>query len=170
MKMKKGRPGVIPSEIVARADNYRQIFWKTRLDPKKKEWVRDRPEEWAEQLLRATTEDNVRSALEVGSSAAQNEFKALVPLILSVLRSRTFPKRKAAQCDFLADSLAGHGLVTPRRSRDICGAERAKERTRSPHKIIRREFYVECSCGYKGPARNDACRKCGARISYPMLP
>src|SRR5437867_6072956 len=72
----------------------------------------------------------------------------------------------AVQINFLADSLAGTGIVSPRRSRDICAAERAKEKR--THRIIRFEFYVECSCGYKGPSENHACRKCGATISFPL--
>jgi len=52
----------------------------------------------------------------------------------------------------------------PRTSRDICGEARAQERAKSPHKIIRKESYVECSCGYQGPALNGAGRKCGAEI------
>jgi hypothetical protein len=49
--------------------------------------------------------------------------------------------------------------VTPRRSREICAEERAKIR----HVIVRREYYIECSCGYEGPARDGACRNCGTR-------
>ncbi len=52
------------------------------------------------------------------------------------------PLRREAQINFLADSLAGRGLVSPRRSRDICAQERATEKRR--HRIIRQEFYVEC--------------------------
>jgi hypothetical protein len=29
------------------------------------------------------------------------------------------------------------------------------------HVIVRREYYIECSCGYKGPALDGACRDCG---------
>lgn len=72
------------------------------------------------------------------------------------LHDPRFPKRQQARINFLADSLAGLGRVTPRSSRDICARERAKERAKSRHKIIRYEFYVECSCGYKGPARDNA--------------
>ncbi len=54
----------------------------------------------------------------------------------------------------------------PCTSRDICARERASERKKSPYKIVRHEYYVECSCGYKGPAHDNACRKCGAEIDF----
>jgi hypothetical protein len=90
---------------------------------------------------------------------------ALALLVLSVLRDPKFPKRKReARINFLADSLAGLGRVTARRSRDICEQERAK--ARRAHYIIRYEFFVECSCGYKGQSRNHACPKCRAEIVF----
>jgi hypothetical protein len=73
-----------------------------------------------------------------------------------------FPKRARAQINFLADSIAALGKVTPRRSRDICMLERMK--AKRAHHIVRYEYYVECSCGYEGPAKDRACRKCGATI------
>lgn len=167
----RGRPGVRHSEIVGRAMNYRGLFWSHRLDGRKKEnkeWVRDKPYTWAMALVAAKTTDEVSHALESASSYARNEFKPLIPLILEVLQERAFPKTQKAQFDFLADSLAAYGRVSPRRSRDICGEERAKAHTKPPYKIIRKEFYVECSCGYKGPALDDACRKCGAQIAISL--
>ncbi len=88
------------------------------------------------------------------------------PLILKVLKERTFPKRRKAQINFVADSVAGLGLVSARRSRDICVEDRA--RARRAHHIIRYEFYVECSCGYKGHSIDHACRKCGAPITESL--
>ena len=98
----------------------------------------------------------------------REQFARIPSLILKTIRDSKFPKRRNAQINFLADSLAAWGAVSPRRSRDICGNERAKERAKSPHRIIRKEFYVECSCGYKGPARDNACRKCGATIPMEL--
>jgi hypothetical protein len=144
------------------------MFWTYCLNQKKKKWVREKPQEWVEELLKARTEDDLTQVLDSAPSEAQNEFNALIPLILSVSRAKTFPKRRTAQVDYLADSLAGRGRVTPRRARDICSRERSRARARSRRRIIRKEFYVECSCGYKGPARDDACRTCGAEI--PRLP
>ena len=53
-----------------------------------------------------------------------------------------------AQIQFLGDSLEAQGKVTPRRSCEICASERNKVK----HVIVRKEYYIECSCGYKGPA------------------
>lgn len=152
------------AEIHARARNYRRLFWEQRLDKKKGKLVRDRPYGWAEQIVAATSEDELCQAIEAGPSYVQGQFGGSVPLILSVLREKTFPKTMPAQLDYLADSLAGMGQVSPRSSRDICGRERARERAKSPHRIIRKEFYIECTCGYRGPALNNACRRCRAEI------
>jgi len=69
-----------------------------------------------------------------------------------------FPRvRVKSQIHFLADSLGAEGVVTFRRSREICAIERKKVR----HKIVRREFYIECTCSYTGPTFNRACPDCG---------
>jgi hypothetical protein len=152
-KRGRGRPYKIrASEVSGRAYNYRLIFNQT--------W-----DGLGEQLLKAKTEEEVLQAFE--RTSYKNEFAALASLILEVLRDQDFPKRdKEARINFLADSLAARGIVTPRTSRDICARERARERGKSAHRILRHEFYVECSCEYKGPARNNACRKCGAEIDF----
>jgi hypothetical protein len=113
--------------------------------------------------------EDVTKAFETHAQPyAQNFVPGLASYILEVIQEPRFPKRPKAQVHFLADSLAGRPSVGARRSRDICAEERAKEGAKSPYKILRTEFYVECSCGYKGPAQNNACRKCGAAIS--LLP
>ena len=152
-KRGRGRPYKIrASEVFGRTYNYHLIFSQI--------W-----EFAGEQLVRATTEEEINKALE--KTSQRQEFVQIIPLILKVLRDPGFPKRdKKARINFLADSLAARGAVTPRTSRDICARERAKERKRSTHRILRREFYIECSCGYKGPARDNACRKCGAEIDF----
>jgi hypothetical protein len=156
-KRRRGRPPKIrPSEVVGRAQNYRMML--TKVWPK----LRD-------PLLAtgAVTEEDVTKAFEtLAQPYARNFVPGLASYILEVIHERKFPTRPKAQVHFLADSLAGRPNVGPRRSRDICAEERSKESVKSPHKILRKEFYVECSCGYKGPARNDACRKCGAAISF----
>jgi hypothetical protein len=151
VKRSRGRPYKIrASEVSGRAYNYRLIFSQT--------W-----EVLGEHLLRAATEDEVLRAL--GRTAHKNEFEHIALLILRVLHDPEFPKRdKEARINFLADSLAARGVVTPRTSRDICARERARDRHKSKHRILCHEFYIECSCGYKGPARDNACRKCGAEI------
>lgn len=154
-KRGRGRPYKIrASEVVGRAYNYRIIFGQI--------W-----DKLKEPLLKATTEEEVLGAFE--QTTYKQEFAPMGSLILSVLREPEFPKRdRQARIGFLADSLAARGVVTPRSSRDICTRERARERRKSTHKILRHEFYIECSCGYKGPARDSACRKCGAKIGFSL--
>jgi hypothetical protein len=119
-----------------------------------------------ESLLAAQTAADVLKALDLAGQYWRNELgSGTIPaLILAILRDSKFPKkRKQQQINFLADSLAAWGSVSPRRSRDICEEERRKEK--KAHHIVRHEYYIECSCGYEGPAKNNACRKCGAEIS-----
>jgi hypothetical protein len=154
-KRGKGRPAKIErSWVIGRAENNRAMLAQT--------WP-----ELAGPLLEAKTEDQVTDAFERHCQAYSGEFVPRLRLdILSLIRSPGFPKRPKAQIGFLADSLAGRPAIAARTSRDICLKERAKQRAKSPHKIVRTEFYVECSCGYKGPARDNACRNCGAEISF----
>jgi hypothetical protein len=152
-KRGRGRPGVRASEISGRAYNYHLIFSQI--------W-----DVVGGSLLAANTKEDVIRALE--PTPYKDEFGRIAPLVLQVLHNPKFPKRREAQINFLGDSLAARGMVSPRRSRDICEQERALERAKSRYKIIRKEFYIECSCGYKGPARDDACRKCGAEIPLTM--
>jgi len=120
-------------------------------------------------LLASDTKEQVNAAFE---NYAQPYTRNFVPGsasdILALIHDPHFPKRAKAQIGFLADSLPGRPEITARRSRDICAEERAIERAKSPHKILRSEFYVECECGYKGPARDNACRKCGAEIPLSL--
>ena len=152
-KRGRGRPQRIPrSWVIGRADNYRNNLaqvWPKLRDP----------------LLAAQTEEQIIAAFENHGQPYAGDFvPRLAPDILALIRDPSFPKRPKAQIGFLADSLAGRPNVQFRTSRDICVKERAKQRAKSPHKIIRKEFYIECECGYKGPALNSACRKCGAEI------
>jgi len=153
-KRGRGRPGVRASEIAGRSYNYRLIFSQI--------W-----DAVGGALLRATTEAEVIQAFEKDGRYT-NEFRHIGPLILKVRSEKRFPKKREAQIGFLADSLAGLGRISPRRSRDICDAERAKQRKKSKHRILRQEYYVECSCGYKGPALDNACRVCGAEIPLSL--
>ena len=151
-KRRRGRPvKVQPSWVRGRADNYRGIFaqiWK---------------DVWPGFSKAETREDILRS-FEGGGRAYSTDFVILADLILQVLRDPKFPKRKRqAQVNFLADSIAGQGVITPRSSRDVCERERA--RIKRAHHIIRYEFWIECSCGYKGRSLNHACPKCEAAIS-----
>jgi hypothetical protein len=156
-KRPRGRPRrVIPSETSGRSRNYRGILNQV--------WDRLWP-----LLEQAQTEEGVTKAFKEGANPYAREFMpALAGLVLEVIRDRRFPERREPQINFLADSLAGRGWIRPRRSRDICAEQRVKEDPKSPHKIIRKEFYIECECGYKGPARDYACRKCSAEIPLSL--
>lgn len=156
-KRPRGRPRKVnPSEIRGRADNYRRMLnqvWDQL-------WLL---------LAQAQTADDVIRAFEEGAIPYTQQFvPALAGLILEVMRERKFPERRVPRINFLADSLAARGMARPRRSRDICANERGKQDNKSPYKIIRKEFYVECECGYKGPACDDACKKCGAEIPLSL--
>jgi hypothetical protein len=155
---KRGRgrpPKVVASAIAGRAQNYRgtlPLIWK-ELEPT---------------LLEAETEEDVVKAFQIAQPGG-NEFPPLAPLILQVVKDPRFPKRWGARINFLADSVAGLGLVTLRRSRDICAEDR-KQRTirEQAHRILRYEFYIECSCNYTGRSTNHACPDCGAEILFPV--
>ena len=146
---------VVADAVAGRSENYRGILpliWKELETP----------------LLMAQTDDDVVKAFQIAQPGG-NEFTSLAPLILQVVKDPKFPKRQKARINFLADSVAGVGLVTARSSRDICAKER-KERTvlQQAPRILRYEFYIECSCDYKGNSRDHACPECGAEILFPV--
>ncbi len=157
LSRKRGRgrpPKVRYSEIRGRADNYRFILGQV--------WDRLWP-----RLSRAQTDQEVIDAfVEEAQPYAPKFMPSLASLVFRVLREPKFPKRPEAQINFLGDSLAGLDYVAPRRSRDICQKDRVREKR--AHHIIRYEFYVECSCGFKGRSRNHACRECGAEIDFGL--
>lgn len=153
-KRRRGRPRKIqPTWVRGRADNYRWILGQI--------WQHIWPG-----LSKAQTQQEVIQCFarpEVGAYAL--DLIRLADLVLQVVRDRKFPRRKRdAQINFLADSIAAYGTVTPRSSRDICERERA--RIKRVHRILYYEFYIECSCGYKGHSRNHACPKCEAEIHF----
>ncbi len=150
-KRPRGRPGARPSEVRGRGDHYRLLFtqiWK----------------QVGKALLKARTEEEVSRAFDA-SPSYKMEFAPISSLILRILRDPKFPKRPEPQKNFLADSLAGRGLISPRRSRDIC----ERERKTKVNYIIRQDYYVECTCRYKGPALHGSCPRCGTdRLSLPF--
>jgi len=118
-------------------------------------------------LLRSQIVEEVIEAFENHAQPYAQEFvPRLASDIFELIKETGFPQRAKAQINHIAESLAGRPTVSLRTSRDICGKMRAEESAKSPYKILRKEFYVVCECGYKGPAEFDACRKCGAQISY----
>jgi hypothetical protein len=145
-KKRKGRPVRIdPGIVVGSADAFRgwfHQFWP-KLGPR---------------ILLAKSSEEIERAITEDASSVKGGLVQHSDLILKIVRDRRFPRtRTTSQIHFLADSLGGQGFVTPRRAREICAAERSKVK----HVIVRREYYIECSCGYKGPALDGACRECG---------
>jgi hypothetical protein len=118
-------------------------------------------------LSTANSEAEVVEAFRNGANPYAERFLPYASIALEAKQDATFPKRPASQQRFLADSLAALGAASARRSRDICTQERMK--AKRTHHIIRSEYYVECSCGYEGPAKDRACRKCGAQIPPRMF-
>jgi hypothetical protein len=153
-KASRGRPRKIqPSWVRGRADNFRYIFnliWQHI---------------WPTLSQAKTQQEAIQSFSHPQVGAYALDLIRLADLILQVVRDSRFPKRKPeAQINFLADSIAAYGVVTPRSSRDICERERA--RIKRVHRILYYEFYIECSCGYKGHSRDHACPKCEAEIDF----
>jgi hypothetical protein len=154
-KRRRGRPAKIDSStVVGAADAYR--VWLSQFWPK-----------LGPSLLAAKSSEAISRALREFASSVSASLLPHSQLILDIVRDERFPTvRPLAQIHFLADSLGGQGFVTPRRSREIC----AEERSRVRHVIVRQEYYIECSCGYAGPALDGACRDCGTgELSWDLI-
>ena len=154
-KANRGRPRIARyPEVWGRAGNYKLCLsqvWPNLRTP----------------LLSSQRGEDVEAAFEnFGQPYAQEFVPRLVSDIFELTKETGFPQRAKAQVKYIAESLAGRPIVSMRTSRDICGKMRAALRAKSSYKILRKEFYVVCGCGYKGPAEFDACRKCGAQIDY----
>jgi len=145
-RRRRGRPvNIDPSVVVGSADTYR--LWFEQL------WSQLGP-----LFLAARSAEDITRAVQENAPDVSVSLAPHSELILKIVRDPKFPAvRSASQIHFLADSLGGQGLVKPRRSREICAEQRSKVR----HVIVRQEYYIECSCGYKGPALDGACRECG---------
>jgi hypothetical protein len=154
-KRDRGRPWTVrPEETYGRAQNYRgilEVIWDRLWPP----------------LSKAKSVEEVTEAIKQQGRPYDQTFEPLAGLIFQVLGEPTFPTRPNSQKRYLADSLGAFGVVSLRRSRDICAEERAKDQRK--HHIIRYEYYVECSCGYEGPSKDRACRNCGAGIPPSMF-
>jgi hypothetical protein len=111
-----------------------------------------------EQILAAQSAVDVWEIVKSGRGVISNIDFVFSERIFQIIHDPKFPqKRDKSKIRFLADSLAACGQVKFRRSREIC----AKERAKVQHVIVRRDFYIQCSCGYEGPAMNGACKRCG---------
>ncbi|MGA2203655.1 MAG: hypothetical protein ABSG40_17005 [Terriglobales bacterium] len=154
-KQGRGRPREIdPRTVVESADHYRIVFLQF--------WPK-----LGARLLAAQSPEEVAKAVREEAPDISASLDRYSELILKIVNDPKFPRaRSKSQIHFLADSLGGHGFVTPRRSREIC----AEERTKKKYFIVRREYYIECSCGYKGPALDGACRDCGTEeLSWDLM-
>jgi hypothetical protein len=154
-KRRRGRPvNIDPSVVVGSADTYR--LWFEQL------WSKLGP-----RLLAARSSEEIGRAVRDDAPDVNVSLAPYSELIFKIVRDPKFPAiRSASQIHFLADSLGGQGLVKPRRSREIC----AEQRSRVRHVIVRQEYYIECSCGYKGPALDGACRECGTgELSWDLM-
>lgn len=150
----RGRPATVePSLILTRANHLNENLgrvWDT-LGPT---------------LIGARDTTDVAKAFE-NAYIGQVVSPELFPLVLAVVGEPDFPKTPKAQARFLAESLSGWGVMSPRRARDVCAAERKKPQ---PTRILRIEYYIECSCGYFGASFNMGCPKCHAQIPPQLWP
>jgi hypothetical protein len=144
-KRRRGRPGVDRSRVLQTANQLSVMLPGC--------WPRLAPP-----LLAAQSPRDVTRAFEALGLVSTSFVPHWSELILKIIHDRRFPRsRTKAQIRFLADSLGAQGTVTFRRSREIC----AEERTKESHFIVRRDYYIECTCGYEGPALKGACPDCG---------
>ena len=116
-------------------------------------------------LLEAKTDAQVKAALTHAQPYIQKDLRDHLSLVPKICKEATFPTRSKARMRYLAESLAGRGEVSPRRSRDICAYMRKHPETH----IIRREFYIVCSCGYEGHSMRECCPDCGAIVPGALL-
>src|SRR5215469_2832750 len=65
-------------------------------------------------LSMSKSEEEVTKAFEQGARPCASHFVPDAALTLEVLREKTFPTRQKSRINFLADSLAGRGVVSPR--------------------------------------------------------
>lgn len=152
-KKRGPKPRVRPTEVLGRAEHFRGILSQV--------WDRLWP-----LLSKARTEDDVTKAFQESASPYdQNFVPTWSQLLLRILQEPTLPKRAKAMQRFIADSAAAVGVVSARRSRDICAQERLTRKR--AHRILRYEFFIECSCGYQGQSINHACPNCGSEIEFP---
>jgi hypothetical protein len=123
-----------------------------------------------DKLEAAKTEAEAESAIARVPPFYREILKERLAAILMWVREGKFPKKNLERkMRHLADSIAGDVLISPRRSRDICYEERKRPASKKVGMILRREFYIECTCGYRGPSNRGACARCGTRKPSPEL-
>jgi len=119
--------------------------------------------------MKAKSPAKVARALRVHGEPFAGMLGRRAKSIFDLIHDEDFPKRAKTRVQFIADSLGGRPELAFRSSRDVCDRERKAQQRKTRHHILRREFYIVCSCRYKGPAKNDACPKCGAEIPVGAL-
>jgi len=145
-----------PENVVRAANDLLKIleFCKDQID-----WVK---------LETAKTEEEAASAFERVPSAYRERLNLWLAAIPEWALEGKFPKANLERkMRHLADSIAAEGFLTPRRCRDVCYEERKRQAQLGM--ILRREFYIECSCGYQGPAKGGGCRQCGTNRLSPEI-
>jgi hypothetical protein len=153
----RGRKRRIHAENVVRAAN--DLF-------KVLEFCRDQID-WGK-LEIAKTEEEVTSEFERVPGPHRERLNLWLPAIPEWAQEGKFPKANLERkMRHLADSVAAEGFLTPRRCRDVCLEERKRQAQLGM--ILRREFYIECSRGYQGPAKGGGCRQCGTNRLSPEI-
>jgi hypothetical protein len=123
--------------------------------------------DWGE-LETAKTEEEAASAFERVPSPYKERLNLWLTAIPEWALEGKFPKTNLERkMHHLADSVAAGGFLSPRRCRDVCLEERKRQAQLGM--ILRREFYIECSCGYQGPAKGGGCRQCGTKRLSPEI-
>jgi hypothetical protein len=81
-----------------------------------------------------------------------------VIVFVEAVCDKSFPQKPRARARFLGDSLGADGMVSARRSRNICGEERAKLKKKQT--APKPEIYIDC-CGKKRWTVGQVCPECG---------
>jgi hypothetical protein len=134
---RRGRkPAVSPAEVVEHADYVLNIVAS----------LRDRIA-W-DKLEAARTEPEAESAITGVPPFYREILKNRLAAILVWVREAKFPKKNLERkMRHLADSVGADVLLSPRRSRDVCYEYRKRLAHEKVGRILRREFYIECTCG-----------------------
>ena len=106
------------SETWGRAQNFELLLWDV--------WG-----QVGDEILRAGTPQEIKAAFEpLPYHRDRLAVDPLPRLMLEAVQERDFPKvRTESQIRFIAESLAGWGTVSPRRSREICRKQRMQAAT-----------------------------------------
>jgi len=123
--------------------------------------------DWSK-LQIAKTEKEAASAFERVPPPYRERLNLWLAAIPEWAQEGKFPKTNLERkMHHLADSVAAEGFLTPRRCRDVCLEERKRQAQLGM--IFRREFYIECTCGYRGPAKGGGCLQCGTKRLSPEI-